>query len=930
MASTTSQFRQRRIAIAVGIIATLVVVTLDWGGWLEWAELRTLDWRFRRVASIPIRDDITIVAIDDKSLEQVGRWPWPRDVQAGLIRVLHEAGARAILVDINWFEPEPVHGRASPNFDMEADARDFMGLGVELVCPDLQLADALSEAGNCYLSLSLDQASEQQKGSDSEEGAKRERLRNWLNEQPERWTASPRMLAAEFLPQVTSAPFYRDTREKEELLSALRFELSTNASLSKPLLSLDPVRSIAKPAPEIMPVYYLHARAAQRCGFVTYRPDSDGVVRRQWPFANVNGHLVSQVAFSLLWDELEIDPARCRVANGALHLTDIHGRTFLPIPLDASGRLLVPWAFRAGRDIQFNAVPAAALIAVDQRRELIKRNDRSMIIARNQFLLEALPDAQRPALEKALNDQATARANSFAARYAEQLETSKGAAADADRTDNEIAELEAKLVADAEKRAVDGAGASDAELAAARAFLREHAKLDAQRELAAQTNARFREDAEKQLTDLRPRVKGKICLIGYTATAQGDIVVTPLSPQTSGVLAHAHLINGLLHSLVMNWTPAALNSAIAALLGIAATVVGALWRPRAALAVCGLLIVVHGLAVLGAFRWGNLWVPLVSPIAALVAAYTALTIYQYFFVEAQRRRLSTALTQFTSPEIARQVADDPELCRKAETREVTAMFTDLRGFTPISERIGAERTQRVLNLCLERFCEVLLRREAIINKFMGDGVFAFWNPLIYPQPNHARLGCEAALDLIAALRGLVSQQQAAGGDEAFGDLFLRIGLATGNAVVGPCGSEQKYDYTCIGDCVNVAARLESTNKAFETSILVNDEVRRQAGDAFVFRPLGGVRVKGKLIPVQVYELIGRTADVGTDETTYIKEFGDAIERFRNRDFAEARRRFNACLAQRPEDSAASAFVRECERLEAAPPPPDWQPAIDTA
>ncbi|MBL8878665.1 MAG: adenylate/guanylate cyclase domain-containing protein [Phycisphaerales bacterium] len=925
MVQTGSQRRQRRLAIGVGLFAALAMIAVDAAHLFEWGELRTLDWRFRNVAAIPLRDDIAIIAIDDQALRDVGRWPWPRDVQAGLIRVLHEAGARSILVDLNWVEPEPIRGRSPPGFDMLADQRDFVGLGVDLVCPDLKLADAVSDAGNCYLSYSLDDQPVNPTSAEREFVALRDQVRAWLAADPARWTAAPPTLGREFLSRVSAAPFDRETDERNQVLSALRVELSLHASTAGATFPADAVRDIARRSDELLPVYYLHARAARRNGFVNFMPDSDGRVRRQWLFAQAGGQVVTQVAFSLVFDEFRVDAPRSQLRGAGLQLVGVDGRDILSIPLDSTGRMLIPWAHREGDAIQFAAVSAKSLTEIDRLRTLVDRNVRALKVARNQLMLHSAPARFQQVAEQLIADEADAQATSFAARYAAQDAVAREHAANATEIDGELSKLESQLVA-----AAGQADEDSAEAPALRSFMAAREELEHQRTFAALKNDQLLRSASEAIENLKPLIHGKICLIGYTATAQGDIVATPLAPQTPGVLAHAHLINGLLNRRVINWTPGWLNYVLAGLLGAAAAAVGALLRPRLALTLCVALGTAYFILAALLFRVGDLWMPLVAPLMSMFAAYTALTVYQYFFAEAQRRRLSTALTQFTSPEIARQVADNPELCRKAETREVTAMFTDLRGFTPISERIGAERTQRVLNACLERFCKVLLRREAIINKFMGDGVFAFWNPLIYPQPDHARLGCEAALELIAALRALIEEQARAGGDEAFGDLYLRIGVATGSAVVGPCGSEQKFDYTCIGDCVNVAARLESTNKTFDTRILVNDEVRRRAGEGFVFRPLGGVRVKGKQIPVQVFELLGRAGEETGDESAYLTAFGEAIAAFHRREFAAARKRFEQCLTRRSDDKAAAAYVNACRGFEESPPPADWQPAIDAA
>ena len=272
------------------------------------------------------------------------------------------------------------------------------------------------------------------------------------------------------------------------------------------------------------------------------------------------------------------------------------------------------------------------------------------------------------------------------------------------------------------------------------------------------------------------------------------------------------------------------------------------------------------------------------------------------------------------------MAEDAELCKRAESREVTSVFTDLAGFTSLSESIGAERTQHVLNVSLGHFSNVIIRHEGMINKFIGDGIFAFWNPVIYPQPDHARRACETAIDLQTALRTMHDDPRAS--DEAFAHLVLRVGIASGNAIVGPCGSEQKFDYTCIGDSVNVAARLESANKFYGTRILISGVTLDQAGDDFVVRPLGGVQVKGKTRAVPIYELLGRKGDVSDDLLSYVDRFGRAVTAFQKRNWPEALTAFESCLQIRPDDLAARHYADAVRRFQTTPPPNDWNEALE--
>lgn len=342
------------------------------------------------------------------------------------------------------------------------------------------------------------------------------------------------------------------------------------------------------------------------------------------------------------------------------------------------------------------------------------------------------------------------------------------------------------------------------------------------------------------------------------------------------------------------------------------------------------LLAVAYVAVAGGltfYAW-SYWIALTPPIAALLLSYVAVVVHRYLFLERESRQITRALSQYTSATLARKMAEDAELCQRAEEREVTAMFTDLADFTAISERIGAERTQRVLNVSLGCFSDVMIRHEGMVNKFIGDGIFAFWNPVIYPQDDHARRACATALDLQTALSELIEEQLHSDGDEVFQELVLRIGVATGNAVVGPCGSEQKYDYTCIGDSVNVASRLESANKFYGTRILVSGTAREQAGDGFEYRWLGGVQVKGKTQAVQIYELLGRADCVAKEKLIHAERFAHAVTAFQQRRWTAALEAFEQARAASPSESAAQKYIAAIERFTADPPPDDWNGALE--
>jgi adenylate cyclase len=419
----------------------------------------------------------------------------------------------------------------------------------------------------------------------------------------------------------------------------------------------------------------------------------------------------------------------------------------------------------------------------------------------------------------------------------------------------------------------------------------------------------LRRSIDSRLSELRPYFDGKHVVVGYTATALADMTPIPVNRRAPGMMLHANLLSAVLSKYSISRTPWYLRFFGALVLGLATTLVASVVHARigVVLVLCTTIIyaMVAGYLL---FYWSFIWAPLATPLASIFVPFFAVMTFRFTFLDRQRRQLVSALRQYTSPALARQMAEDEQLCRRAETREVSALFTDFRGFTGISERIGAERTQNLLNVSLGAISNEIIRHEGMINKFIGDAVFAFWNPVIYPQPDHAHRACRAALDLVTALARVCDDVGHEQGDTAFAELFVRVGVATGPAVVGPCGSQQKYDYTCIGDTVNVASRLEAANKFYRTQIIVADATRHAAADEFLFRPLGRVVVRGRQSDVGVFELIGRRIDAAPILLKRVDLFERAIAALTAGEIDPAHKLLTAHLQSDPEDATAKRFI----------------------
>ena len=981
------QQRANLTAFLIGVVATAVVISGYAFGWLDWIELKTLDLRFRYANSITEDPRIACVDIDDGAIELVGRWPWPRDVQAALLSILAEAGAKTVLYDVTLYDAETTRSLPPRDIDVAADLFSFDTSSVPVAYPDAELRTVIAAMGSAYLAFDYGSGDplhsaafrslleavrandakeverlvrqhwpeafriqgtaapvgwaqlvwklepspaqptgtldvpEQVRAHDVErcrELAFEHAARRWLNEDPQRRNERAGRLLPLFYRDVDLTSFPRGSGPYEELaLSALTRVLSVDWTVGEGIVPLARVAAAAPEVDDVTPVNYLHARAARRCGFVAFDPDSDGVMRHTRLLVNYNGRVLPQLAFAVAFDELGLSADDLRAEPGLLHVGRGADQTPLPIQLDDNGYVLVPWLPVRDWTGQFGEhVPIGVAWEVFDRRLSISHNRQYALSLLAAAVSEGAFEEHRQYYED-MKRRLELDSELLLARYHDDAESVADIQHWIEEYDKVLPAGEQAL-----REAVAGEIERGDEASVPPALLR-----GLQRAFAA--NDAYEREIGDSLRWLRGHVDGMICLVGYTATALPDMVPIPTHPRAPGVIAHANLLNGLLTGQMVRWASVEMNALLAAVCGVVVSIVSVRRRPReAAIVVAGLVLGLVGIVGYWVFYAQTYWVAVTPAAGAMLAAYFAIATYRYIFLDREQRQLTTTLSQYTSATLARKMAEDAELCRRAEMREVSAMFTDLRGFTPISERIGAERTQRVLNVCLGRCSEVMLRYEGMINKFIGDGIFAFWNPVIYPQADHALRACETAVDLQTAMRELAEEQRKAGGDEVFGELVLRVGVATGQAVVGPCGSEQKYDYTCIGDTVNLASRLESANKFYGTLILIGGETRDAVGERFAVRPLGGVQVKGKREPVPIYELLGRAGEVPEEERAYADLFGEAVTQFQQRHWSEALKVLADCRKQRPHDLAAQRYAEATAQLHTDPPGDDWTGAIE--
>jgi adenylate cyclase len=429
---------------------------------------------------------------------------------------------------------------------------------------------------------------------------------------------------------------------------------------------------------------------------------------------------------------------------------------------------------------------------------------------------------------------------------------------------------------------------------------------------------------------VRPEaLKDKIVLVGATAMAIGDLRNTPFQSGSSsymGVEVHANIIDNLLHDSERGRTFLArgiredlIDTGSILLFGL---VFGA-WFARIK-PLYSTLSLVLSLAVFGWFVYFSFvsmgrWLSFVIPAGTLVANYAVITSFRMIFEEREKRKIRKTFSQYLSPGVIALIEKDPQKYIRpgGETKELTVMFSDIRGFTSLSEGMTADELVRLLNEYLGEMTDVIFKNLGTLDKYIGDAIMAFWGSP-YPQSDHAMRACTCAIEMIRGLEKLNLKWQAEGRKE----IAIGIGVNTGPVNVGNMGSAKRLAWTVMGDNVNLASRLEGMTKQYRSRIVISEGTYRQVAAHFVCRELDRIRVKGKHQPVVVYELM----DVAAARPKYqalITRFESAMEAYHLQNWRDAAGRFGELLASYPDDGPTQIFLqRAVEFLETAPEP-DW-------
>jgi class 3 adenylate cyclase len=849
-----------RIVLFAGLAATLAVIAVGMAGLLDGFEWWSQDQRFLRARRIPepLSKAVALVAIDDRALDTIGRWPWSRDVLSLAFDEIAIAGARTVASDVLFTDVQSVaadtalaagiarnptvlavnmdEGRLDAALWLSAEGRQELNSLVAAIAEDIT-AEPVAIADRAGLAGMRRERFLERSTNFKKLAAWKELLRLRNAGTPPADAQAYRLLLTK---QDTTLERFAERNSVNEA-----FDRDQSFALLARFMSASKGEGSAMDAP---PMAEFAERAAG-VGFVNCAPDSDGQYRRVRPFWRTPYGSLPQFGLAAGLLQMGIAPASIREESAALVFPD--GRR---LPLE-NGHIYVDWPTEMFEAIggsvesadarnETGVIAIGALIDLaNQRKLLAEQEQRYRDLGADIAALQAIPAEAMTlvpvdaAVRATVKEQGEFIAGDLSVRGTGDIK---------DATDDERKQV---------------------------GTYREWWRLDQEIPASRKKIA----DAAKEA---REGLEGRLVFIGFIATGvMADMINTVNGPRTPGVYFHAAVADMVISSQSVYLWPPWSGWVIGAVFGLICAVIA--WKSGAGISTAVTFSIAGAWVLLSgfwAFEFHDLMIPVAVPVLAAIASQAASVSTAAVVHQREKARITRQFRARVSPQLVERLAANPDaLSMRGEQRTATILFGDLAGFTTISEKLGSEAVVATLNLYMSAMANELTERRAYVNKFLGDGLLAFWSAF-EPEPEQGQLAAEACRACQRVVKAIGERPDR----QSLPKVSLRLGVATGPVTIGDCGAPPDLnDYTVIGDSANLAARLESANKQFGTAILFCGNTRALIRDSggLAIVALGRVVVVGQSIPIDLFTMLVEDPQVG-----WIESVDRAVQAFARADF----------------------------------------------
>lgn len=418
----------------------------------------------------------------------------------------------------------------------------------------------------------------------------------------------------------------------------------------------------------------------------------------------------------------------------------------------------------------------------------------------------------------------------------------------------------------------------------------------------------------------RSVLEGRMVLVGTTAPGLMDLRATPVQNVYPGVEIHANMIAGILDQNIKKRPAYTLGAefvlllSAGLLLALLLPVLTPLWATVTAVGVMGAYVAFN----LVIWQYANLVLPLASGLILISMVYVINMTYGFFVESRGKRQLAGLFGQYVPPELVDEMAKNPEaISMEGESREMTVLFSDVRGFTSISEGLDPKQLSQLMNEFLTSMTHVIHENRGTIDKYMGDAIMAFWGAPLHDS-NHASHAVKAGMEMLDRLETLQAEFQRRGWPQ----IQIGIGLNTGVMTVGNMGSEFRMAYTVMGDAVNLGSRLEGLTKNYGVQMIVSESTKNQAPE-YIYRELDVVRVKGKDEPVAIYEPVCVVGEEDKSLRDELKLYRETLKLYRAQNWDLAEMQFINLQNMYPQRQLYAMYIERIAYYRQNPPGADW-------
>jgi adenylate cyclase len=890
--------KKRTLFLLIPVGVVLILSLLNLTPFLQTAEKRVFDTLLHIKPAPPEHGRICIIGIDDPAIDDAGPWPWPRDILADGLITMKELGARYSVFDIEYINPSlRTVDPARLTQLKETTNKEFSNINAAIE----YLFDLLRSQKISFQTF--------QEHAAQESAVSRDEILKGVDTVARNNDDYLGRCAALFGSSYFTVNVWHEhdnTVSDEERRYVLDHIVLKN---------IEVFGSYPHTTPEIKPTILPILRGGKGAGFTEVVVDKDGVQRSISLLVKYRDAFLPQVAFSPLLDwlgnpKVEVYPDHL-VLRGARIPGDGNGSapTDIHIPFNEEGYFLINWLHKPFSQ-SFKQISYSAFIDYEKYQKEL-RNALEIMNANGYLAF------YRGRLDPLA---ALARADGLKQDILYH-EADPGLMSDYTAIREQVFNETGEFLSTADKEFIqqlDDALAAEKD-PAGRKELEDYKKGVASD--FEQTRIIY-DNFMKVRGLIREAIGESFCLIGLTSTATTDIGVTPFDEKYMNVGTHASTVNTILTQSFLDNLPWWYSAILALVLSVGSGYLLYILKKPLLSIIVGAGVVIAIILLLGAFFIiTSVYLNVLTPTIAVFFTFIVLTFLNFLETAREKTYIRSAFSRYLSTDVINELILDPsKLNLGGEEKRLTAMFTDVKGFSSISEQLTPSDLVKLLNSYLTEMSDIVLELHGTIDKYEGDAIICFFGaPIAYED--HAHRACRAAVHMKKAEQQLNARLSK--DNLSPGPLLTRIGINTGEMVVGNMGTANKMDYTIMGNSVNLASRLEGVNKIYGTWTIMSENTHNECGTECITRKLDRVRVVNIKQPVRLYELIDEKGEADPKLREALDIFHAALELFEKREWDAAQKRFKETDRLLPGDGPSAFFSKRCAQYKRKGPEKDW-------